>query len=786
MVQSPFSWLNILGNGVFNATLLFPFAAMLPSVKGKFGVYSATSLFLLGAGGIVFVFYIGTGATWAAWGTVWFLYLFFLGLDVCWSNVRSQGWRWGLRLALLGLGGCIPIVIAQVETRFSEEEFFVVLQAVGLSLYWAVLLWGRRKIDATGHKSPVQNVTGPLFEWRVRRWCLLVGGGLICLLGGLGTVRAYQHSFYPVSAPAYPGITADTPFLCGEAASVSQTFEGQAVFERLLARVVAHPRKGPPEYGMLALGTSSADWAAIFRESLLAEATAQLFAGPAHSVKWIQYQAALRVYYFARVREQFPALFSASEQIFVQAWFANINRRALTVEWVDWMYGVAFAQWPEGLYENQENGAGLLALLEVEGLTEPALSALNRDYLARNPRGWEARFHNTDDAYGYQLEWLNNAYFQSLYTGVYSDKLQQLSFEWLLLQALPDGQALKYNHPAALSPAGIAYLGAILTEDPQYLWLAGRAVEKLEAEAGYLAAQPGVDAPLFMTGLSPTQGSCLLYADSGLPNQKGPLAPDKIVFRDGWGPEATYALLDLRFTGWHRYKATNTISLVYQETPLVSERLTGASFVWLPAGRSLFRDKRVPRENLNGLLVERVGMDAVLYTLLGLGGPWAQDPPYYAEVVDFQTSAAVDWSHTRLTGWQGRQHDRWIYLYHDHGPLVVLDMAIPLNSQRTALVWHLSTTDDDISDGLRLAQPGAEVHFLTLEDRNIVITTDDTATRTAVSIESVERAQPLFVATLFLGGPWRGADIDIDMHRLLISTDLKEIILSLPEHGLVR
>jgi hypothetical protein len=31
------------------------------------------------------------------------------------------------------------------------------------------------------------------------------------------------------------------------------------------------------------------------------------------------------------------------------------------------------SQWPEGPYENQENGAGLLALLEAEGLADPAL-----------------------------------------------------------------------------------------------------------------------------------------------------------------------------------------------------------------------------------------------------------------------------------------------------------------------------------------------------------------------------------------------------------------------------
>ena len=75
-------------------------------------------------------------------------------------------------------------------------------------------------------------------------------------------------------------------------------------------------------------------------------------------------------------------------------------------------------------------------------------------------------------------------------------------------------------------------------------------------------AQPGAERPLDLAGESPHVGSCLLYGDSGLPTQVGPLAPDKIVFRDGWTPGAAYLLLNLRFSGWHRYKATNTITLL--------------------------------------------------------------------------------------------------------------------------------------------------------------------------------------------------------------------------------
>jgi hypothetical protein len=82
-------------------------------------------------------------------------------------------------------------------------------------------------------------------------------------------------------------------------------------------------------------------------------------------------------------------------------------------------------------------------------------------------------------------------------------------------------------------------------------------------------------------------------------------------------------------------------------------------------------------------------MSAVLYGLTGVGGPWAQDPPYYAEVVAFETGPERDWAHIRLAGWRGWQHDRWIYFYHNSGPVVVVDEARGPVGAKSALVWHL-------------------------------------------------------------------------------------------------
>jgi hypothetical protein len=304
-----------------------------------------------------------------------------------------------------------------------------------------------------------------------------------------------------------------------------------------------------------------------------------------------------------------------------------------------------------------------------------------------------------------------------------------------------------------------------LLGDARYVWLSGKAMADLEAKGEYLFAQPGVEQPLNLTGQSPTEGTCLLYGDSGVPNQKGPLAPDKIVFRDGWSNDAAYLLLNLRFTGWHRYKATNTITLLYQNDPLIIEELEGQPFAWLPVGRSLFRDKRIPRENLSGLLIERTGMSAVLHKLTGAGGPWSQDPPYYARVERFETTAEMDVSTIVLDGWRGWQHKRTVYFYHD-GPIVIADDARGLIGNRAALIWHFAGEAQTQGQRMRLsggAQP-AEMLLLPIGDGEMRV---ENAKQVTYNVPANGR---LRLATLFLTGEWAGAEARVaqDAGRLML------------------
>jgi hypothetical protein len=246
------------------------------------------------------------------------------------------------------------------------------------------------------------------------------------------------------------------------------------------------------------------------------------------------------------------------------------------------------------------------------------------------------------------------------------------------------------------------YQAAQMLDDGRYVWLADRSLARVEAKGIGLAANPGLEEPLSLEGRSPTAGSCLIYGDSGLPMQPGPLAPDKVVFRDGWQQDSAYLLLNLRFSGWHRYKATNSIILAYQDGPLLIERDEGQSVRWLPLGREAYRDKRIAREDLNGLLLPREGLDSAVQMLTGQGSAWAQDPPHYAQADSFQTLGPVDTSRTTLHDWRGWTHSRSIYFIHE-GPVVIVDEAdSSRGDQDAALMWHAAGEAQLEADGLWL------------------------------------------------------------------------------------
>ena len=424
---------------------------------------------------ITSVIYLVTSSTFAAWILLVLIFDILLWIAQKISSGRSIMVRILIYILIALFAGVVILATEQIQTRFSEEEFFVALQALYIAFTWGVLalsvyLWKRL--------ANIHIDIKPKVDLKKHLIIFLI----LIIIGSYVIVKSYQNSFYSKSAPEYKDISLSTPYLCAEIDPViTKEYLGESVYEKILELVEANPNKKSPEFGMLALGHKTPVWKEQFQESILEEARQGLFTQPYNSVKYSQYEAALRAYYYSRVNDEFPDLFSPTEDDEIQMWFRDINQRAQTVEWIDWMYAIAYNKIPEGPYENQEVGAGLLSLLESTGLADPELSEINRSYLDSNSRGWEVRFRNTDDAIVYQPEWINNAFFQSFYTGEINLDNFEKSIQWLLIQSLPDGSPLKYNHIGAAKIVDTAYQGVSLSDNNTALWFAGNSIDYLKS-----------------------------------------------------------------------------------------------------------------------------------------------------------------------------------------------------------------------------------------------------------------------------------------------------------------
>jgi hypothetical protein len=725
------------------------------------------------------IVYAFTESTYLAWiATAAFFSLLLRITSIGEHNQRL--WKhWSTEITLFSAASLLPVITEQIVTRFSSEEFYVAVETIFLGVFWLCLRFSLSILS----KSLNGFLPDPSPQRNGFSTAIVAGFLILTLIIG---IRHYQLSFFPITAPQFSEISTNSPFLCGISPRSQVEYSDEKTFSELVDAVKRNPEKDAATCGFLALATKEEHWADSFRDKILLEASRDRFTDPEWSIKYDQYLAAQRVYFYARVRDVFPGLFNTDQDQMIQKWFKAINHRVHKIGLVDLLYGVAFSKWPEGPYENQETGAGLLALLEANGLSDVDLSRRNRDYLSANPRGWAKRFRVSDDSAAYQPEFIENALYQSMFTGETDKEFRDRSFEWLKLLAPPDGSALDFNHLASSPIADTAYLAGLVTHNTEYTWLAARALEHLGSEGNFLDPQPGGEYPVFGDIRSPEVGSCLLYGQSGLPNQIGPFAPDKIVFRGGWEKDDLYLLLNLRFSGWHRYKATNSIIQISQNGPLVIENVNENPIGWLPTGRSLFRDKRIPRENLNGIVVGKRGLSKVLFDLTGIEGPWAQDPPFFATVSDFEPGGEFEISRTEIDNWHGVDHDRTI-VFSPTGVVVIFDEIDGPEGQSSGVVWHFPGECLRFGNRIQIrsseAEDPAEVFFLSSSDINGKFSELSGEDR-----EGVFRAQfdaptdgDLQIATVFLTRNWFGSEVTMTDAGLEIIKGDERIQLSVQE-----
>jgi hypothetical protein len=163
--------------------------------------------------------------------------------------------------------------------------------------------------------------------------------------------------------------------------------------------------------------------------------------------------------------------------------------------------------------------------------------------------------------------------------------------------------------------------------------------------------------------------------------------PDKIVFREGWESDDFYALLNLRFDGWHGYKGTNSFISIRFGEPFVVEDLVKKSWDWLPKGRAKRRDENICRSRLNGFQIEGGIIRRIINLIFGFEDSWEQDLPKAVEVEDFIISRKIDTS-TTILNWHNWNNIRKCLMVKDDY-FVVFDFNKGRGGKKHAISWHV-------------------------------------------------------------------------------------------------
>ncbi|MCK4828246.1 hypothetical protein KA005_71615, partial [bacterium] len=434
------------------------------------------------------------------------------------------------------------------------------------------------------------------------------------------------------------------------------------------------------------------------KETILEEARTGAFTGPAHSLKIKQLYSAQRGVVFLDMLEKHPGFFTESEKDAVRRWFEALTKRAFTIEWSDFYYMLAFRKPITGPYRNQEVGASALSVYaEIIGQCNPDLAKKARDYVRENGIGWRGNFRNTDDLITYQASWIYNAWNMGrfMFPETLRNSHSRKSFNWLLKQWPPNGGPLGYNPSKITMIPDIFLLGAKIHKNEEYQWLAEKSLN--------YACDHGIVLSGFRPGLQfkdsggkarkPVADSTFIIGPGNLVQFPSKNRPDKIVFRSGWDDDSLYALLNLRYDGYHGYKATNCLVTLHYGVPFIVEDVVKIQRKWLPDGRALVRDDNIERYRLNGFYIKAPLLSRLWNNIDVLRTRWFQTLPRHTEQNRFFNSDLFDYSRTDIADWLGWNNSR-VCLLVDDAYFAVFDFNKGKSRREHSIVWHLRGSYD--------------------------------------------------------------------------------------------
>ncbi len=654
-----------------------------------------------------------------------------------------------------GLAGAFIALAGFWRASFSTDIGFLALEIVMLTAAFAVI----GTLTFVG--SLVSHATledGALTKFTDQSLFAVL---ILTLIIGVSAATVYQYwtRLGVFDEPLSPATFATSPLQCESI--LSHSISGDETLEdSLVSHISSHHSDSFSGIATIALVTGESAELDSLRTLLLEDVRQGKYLNPGGSVKIWQYQAAIRAYYYHRISSEHPNLFSSSERDEIVDWFREIYEAAKSITLADFYYAATTADLPKGPYKNQEIGPGLFAVLSVVlAESHPEIAESASDYAREHGQGWSSTFRNPDDGIVYHdTIWLVNAYFlESFLEGENedNDSNRELAFEWLLAQLSPTDHTVAYNTNEVYAPFDTFILGAYLEQDGVYSWAAQRAL----SESYHRSDRDPIVGAAFATEVpaprTPDIGSCLLLGSSGLVDQAGQLEPDKVVLRSGWSEDDFYALTNLRFAGWHAYPGTNTITNISANGhTFVGEAIESRPRSWLPRAVATIRDRRIPRNTLNGIQYERTGLEALTRSITGFGTRWYNDPPQYAEVRSHSFTESSDFVHTAINDWHGHDSERIQFLIGDD-VYIVADKVDGINTA-AGVTWNLKGGLSVADNHVTLRQNDAELHvgfFAT--DHSVEIRREDiegtfvpvddfTAANTRVSVP-IESADSIYI-----------------------------------------
>ncbi len=264
----------------------------------------------------------------------------------------------------------------------------------------------------------------------------------------------------------------------------------------------------------------------------------------------------------------------------------------------------------EGFFDNQVTSLGaisaLVKILQDSDLpTNPDLAKLIRELvdLRERNRSWGgplACWRNGNDDNGIHLGlfmWSVCAWGQYSEPDYFGSPAWRTFWDWMLAQWPPSGMTPLYGdghgHQRRYGDVDAFFMPLQSLRDGRLKWLADKVFQYWDERRGRLGPRPGTEGKDIFAStniyriwkridddLEPRQpdiGCVCLYSPGT--ERLGMMAlspstlnrPDKIVFRDGWRPDALYAMLDLRGMTSHDHDDLNGITTITYGEPFVVE-----------------------------------------------------------------------------------------------------------------------------------------------------------------------------------------------------------------------